>query len=228
MVKRPDRNAREQRQLARDYAARQTVHEIRLKRKARDNWIAAAAAILVCGAAIFAQYAYFNWGPGTPVPTPTDSATPSASDTPTGSGSLGTVERDDSLTAPKVDLGGAQPTVTLPAASVAAPSKVVVEVLEQGKGAKVKATQSVTVDYEGVNWTTAAIFDSSYSRGQSASFSLDGGVIPGFTQAIAGQRVGSTIVATLPSDAAYGDSGSSGDANTAGPLVFVIHIISAK
>jgi len=80
MVKRPDRNAREQRQLRRDYEARQAVHAARMRRKVRDNWVAGAAAVLVCGLAIFGQYAYFNWGPG--MPTPSASSTPGA--TPTG------------------------------------------------------------------------------------------------------------------------------------------------
>ncbi len=80
MVKRPDRNAREQRQLRRDYEARQAVHAARVKRKLRDNWIVGIVAILVCGGAIFAQYAYFSWGPGLPAPSATE--TPSAGDTP--------------------------------------------------------------------------------------------------------------------------------------------------
>lgn len=222
MVKRPDRNAREQRQLRRDYEARQTVHAEQLKRRTRDNWIVAAVAILVCGGAIFAQYAFFNWGPGTPAPSATDTPTPSAGSTDS---SLGTVERDDSLTEPSVDLSTDPPTVKLPPATVAAPTQLVVKVLEPGTGAAVADGQSVTVDYHGVNWTNAAIFDSSYIKGQPVSFSLDG-VIEGFKDAIVGQAVGSTILAIMPSDVAYGDD--SGDPNTSGPLVFVIHIESAQ
>ena len=223
MVKRPDRNAREQRQLRRDYEARQAVHTAQVRRRSRDNWIAGIATVVVCGAAILGQLAYFGWGPGAPapVPTATDSPTPAATDS-----SLGTVQRDDTLTEPSVDLSTDPPTVTLPAADVAAPTQLVVEVLDPGTGgATVADGQTVTIDYHGVNWTTAAIFDSSYLSGQPATFSLSG-VIEGFKDALVGQAVGSTVLAILPSDLAYGDD--SGDPNTSGPLVFVIHIISAQ
>jgi len=224
MVKRPDRNAREQRQLRRDYEARQAVHAAQVRRRRRDNWIAVIATVLVCGAAIFGQLAYFSWGPGAPAPDA--SATPSPTDSASSTdSSLGTVERDDSLTSPSVDLSTDPPTVTLPAASVAAPTQLVVQVLEAGTGAAVADGQSVTIDYHGVNWTTAAIFDSSYIKGQPATFTLDE-VIDGFKDALIGQSVGSTILAILPSDLAYGDD--TGDPNTSGALVFVIHIISAQ
>jgi len=224
MVKRPDRNAREQRQLRRDYEARQAVHAAQVRRRIRDNWIISVAAVLVCGSAILVQYAYFNWGPGTPAPAATPGADDGATPTPTGDGGYGTVERDDSLTEPSVDLSTDPPTVTLPAASVAAPAQLVVKVLEPGTGAVVADGQSVTVDYHGVNWTNGVVFDSSYVKGQPGSFSLTG-VIAGFKDAIVGQQVGSTIVATLPESLAY--PGSS-DPDTSGPLVFVIHIISAQ
>lgn len=133
-----------------------------------------------------------------------------------------TVEKDSSLTQPTVDLSTSPPTITLPTA--APPTAIDVQVITAGTGSVVPDTASVTVNYLGVNWDTAVVFDESYSSAP-ATFSLDG-VVPGFAQAIAGQTVGSTILVTIPPELAYGTD--SGNPDTSGTLVFVIEIISAQ
>lgn len=135
-----------------------------------------------------------------------------------------TVERDAALTAPAVDLSTAVPTVTLPEG--APPAEFQLEVLVPGDGEPVPAGATVTVDYHGVSWDTAEVFDSSYARGQSATFSTDG-VIEGFRDALVGQAVGSTLVATIPPAMAYGTDPA---AHRLGgqTLVFVVHIVSAS
>jgi peptidyl-prolyl cis-trans isomerase B (cyclophilin B) len=75
-----DREARAARQRLRDYQARQTLHDLRVKRRKRDNVVAIIAAVLVVAAATLAQIFYFTGGPGTPTPTP--SSTAAATETP--------------------------------------------------------------------------------------------------------------------------------------------------
>ncbi len=142
--------------------------------------------------------------------------------TPTQAPSAQTVEKDSSLTQPTVDLSTNPPTITLPTA--APPTALDVQVITPGTGSVVASDASVTVNYLGVNWDTAVVFDESYSSAP-ATFSLDG-VVPGFAQAIAGQTVGSTILVTIPPGLAYG--ADSGNPDTSGTLVFVIEIISAQ
>src|SRR5690606_8941304 len=119
---------------------------------------------------------------------------------------------------------GAVPVVTLPDA--AAPSDFQLEVLEVGDGEIVPAGATVTVDYHGVSWDTGEVFDSSYQRGAPSTFSTDG-VVAGFRDAIVGQPVGTTLIATMPPDTAYGPDAS---AHRLGgqTLVFVVHIVSVQ
>jgi peptidyl-prolyl cis-trans isomerase B (cyclophilin B) len=75
-----DRAARANRERLRGYKARQAMHEYRIRRRVRDNWIAVIAIVAVAAGATFAQIAYFSAGPGKPVataePEPTESAPP--------------------------------------------------------------------------------------------------------------------------------------------------------
>jgi peptidyl-prolyl cis-trans isomerase B (cyclophilin B) len=75
-----DRAARANRERLRGYKARQAMYEYRIRRRVRDNWIAAIAILAVAAGATFAQLAYFSAGPGKPVataePEPTESAPP--------------------------------------------------------------------------------------------------------------------------------------------------------
>lgn len=100
-----------------------------------------------------------------------------------------------------------------------------VEVLSEGDGATVEPGAQVTVNYVGVNARTGATFDSSFDRGQPATFTTDG-VVKGFAKALEGQRVGSRVVVAMTSEDGYGSAGNpaigiEGD----DPLVFVIDII---
>lgn len=78
---------REARARLRAYQARQSVHERRTSRRARDNWIAAIGLVVVLVLAVGAQLLFFNGGPGTPEPSDTASATPAP--TPTDSPAAG-------------------------------------------------------------------------------------------------------------------------------------------
>ena len=82
---------REARARLRAYQARQSVHERRISRRARDNWIAAIALVIILVLAVGAQIFFFSGGPGTPAPTPSASATPSATATPDAGQNIGDV-----------------------------------------------------------------------------------------------------------------------------------------
>ncbi|MET3720396.1 MULTISPECIES: FKBP-type peptidyl-prolyl cis-trans isomerase [unclassified Arthrobacter] len=106
----------------------------------------------------------------------------------------------------------------------AAPTALVAQDLIKGKGAEVKATDTLTVNYVGVNLVGGTKFDSSFDRGKPASFPLTG-VIKGWTQGLAGKTVGSRVLLVVPKDLAYGDAGQ-GEAK--GDLVFVVDILGVK
>jgi peptidylprolyl isomerase len=106
----------------------------------------------------------------------------------------------------------------------AAPTALVAQDLIKGKGAEVKPTDTLTVNYVGVNLVGGTKFDSSFDRGEPASFPLTG-VIKGWTQGLAGKTVGSRVLLVVPKDLAYGDAGQ-GEAK--GDLVFVVDILGVK
>jgi peptidylprolyl isomerase len=107
---------------------------------------------------------------------------------------------------------------------VAAPTALVSQDLIKGNGAVVKESDTLTVNYVGVTLAGGTKFDSSFDRGEPASFPLTG-VIKGWTQGLAGKTVGSRVLLVIPKDLAYGDAGQ-GEAK--GDLVFVVDILGAK
>lgn len=76
------------------------------------------------------------------------------------------------------------------------------KVLTPGKGKMPKATDTVTVNYEGT-LPNGTVFDSSYQRGQPASFQVNQ-VIPGWTKALEKMPVGSTWMVYMSPDLGYG------------------------
>jgi FKBP-type peptidyl-prolyl cis-trans isomerase FklB len=98
------------------------------------------------------------------------------------------------------------------------------KVLTEGNGPKPTASDTVTVNYRGtlINDTE---FDSSYKRGQPASFPV-GGVIKGWTEALQLMPVGSKWELFIPSDLAYGDRGAGGDIGPGQTLIFEVELLS--
>ncbi len=107
---------------------------------------------------------------------------------------------------------------------VAAPKELIAQDLIKGSGAAVKATDTLTVNYVGVNLAGGTKFDSSFDRGEPTSFPLTG-VIKGWTQGLEGKTVGSRVLLVIPQDLAYGETGQ-GEAK--GDLVFVVDILGVK
>ena len=97
----------------------------------------------------------------------------------------------------------------------------------EGTGDPVAAGATVTVDYCGVGLDSGAIFDSSFARGQPATFPLDG-VITGWQDGIPGMKPGGRRVLVIPGDQAYGPNPPPGSG--IGPnetLVFVVDMLSS-
>lgn len=123
---------------------------------------------------------------------------------------------------PEVVFTDGNPTVTIP--DEAMPSEYDIETLIQGDGDVVPDGATVVVNYEGVNWRTGEVFDSSFDRGSPATFST-AQVIQGFHDAIVGQKIGSRVVVIIPSDLGYGDQGSGDMISGGDTLVFVVDIL---
>ncbi len=99
------------------------------------------------------------------------------------------------------------------------------KVVTTGTGAMPKATDTVVVNYSGklVNGTE---FDSSYKRGEPATFPVNG-VIPGWTEALQMMPVGSKWDLAIPASIAYGESAPP----SIGPnqaLVFTVELLDIK
>ena len=113
------------------------------------------------------------------------------------------------------------PSITIPKKT--APADLVVQVLTPGTGAVIAKTDSISAYYTGWTWSDSKQFDSNYGTAKPATFSLSG-VIPGWTQGLAGQKVGAVVQLTIPASLAYGDTPAAGQ--PAGTLVFVVKIES--
>ena len=112
----------------------------------------------------------------------------------------------------KIVLSGLAGLAGLTAATVQAgtpektPAGLIYESLKDGSGAKPTPTASVQVHYRGtlVNGTE---FDSSYKRGQPATFPLNR-VIPCWTEGVAKMKEGGKAKLTCPPGIAYGSRGA--------------------
>ena len=109
---------------------------------------------------------------------------------------------------------------------VALPSGLQYKILKEGTGPKPTASDSVVCNYRGtlINGTE---FDSSYKRGQPATFPV-GGVIKGWTEALQLMPVGSKWQLWIPSDLAYGERGPSPEIGPNAMLTFEVELLSIE
>lgn len=106
------------------------------------------------------------------------------------------------------------------------PSGLQYSVIEQGNGKKPGKNDTVVVDYEG-KLLNGQVFDSSYQRGQPATFPLSA-VIPGWQEALQLMNEGSTWMLYIPSSLAYGEAGAGGVIGPNEVLVFKVHLIKVQ
>ena len=100
------------------------------------------------------------------------------------------------------------------------------EVLREGDGASPGPTDTVEVHYEGT-LTDGKKFDSSYDRGQTIEFPLNG-VIPGWTEGLQLMKEGAKYRFVIPSELAYGERGAGGVIPGGATLVFVVELLAVK
>jgi FKBP-type peptidyl-prolyl cis-trans isomerase len=102
------------------------------------------------------------------------------------------------------------------------PSGLEYKVITAGKGKSPKDTDTVTVHYKGT-LMDGTEFDSSYKRGEPASFPVNG-VIKGWTEALQLMKEGSKWQLFIPANLAYGESGRPGIPPNA-VLIFDVELI---
>ena len=84
----------------------------------------------------------------------------------------------------------------------------------------------MTVNYKGT-LIDGTEFDSSYRRGQPASFPVKG-VIPGWTEALQLMKEGAKWELYIPSNLAYGERGAGRNIGPNSTLIFEVELISIK
>ncbi len=114
------------------------------------------------------------------------------------------------------------PEVTIPENDPS--DDLVVKVLEEGDGEVVAETDSITANYSGWTYSDGEQFDSSFERGEPASFPLNG-VIRGWTEGLVGQKVGSKVLLVIPEPWAYPNPQQG---QPTGTLVFYVEIVGKE
>jgi FKBP-type peptidyl-prolyl cis-trans isomerase FklB len=112
---------------------------------------------------------------------------------------------------------------------VTLPSGLQYKILKEGTGPKPAAADTVVCNYKGTLLDNTE-FDSSYKRGQPATFPV-GQVIKGWTEVLQLMPVGSKWEVFIPSDLAYGPRGPGQGGSTIGPnatLIFEIELLSIQ
>ena len=100
------------------------------------------------------------------------------------------------------------------------------KVEKEGTGAQPKATDMVTVNYRGT-LIDGTEFDSSYKRGQPATFPLNG-VIKGWTEGLQLMKQGSKYQFFVPSNLAYGERSVGPDIAANATLIFDVELLDVK
>jgi FKBP-type peptidyl-prolyl cis-trans isomerase len=100
------------------------------------------------------------------------------------------------------------------------------KVEKEGTGPQPKATDMVTVNYRGT-LIDGTEFDSSYKRGQPATFPLNG-VIKGWTEGLQLMKQGGKYQFFVPSNLAYGERAVGPDIAPNATLVFEVELLDVK
>jgi FKBP-type peptidyl-prolyl cis-trans isomerase FklB len=109
---------------------------------------------------------------------------------------------------------------------VTLPSGLQYKILTQGTGPKPTLSDSVVCNYRGT-LLNGSEFDSSYKRGEPATFPVNG-VIKGWTEALQLMPVGSKWQLFVPSDLAYGERSPAPEIGPNSTLVFEVELLSIQ
>ena len=97
------------------------------------------------------------------------------------------------------------------------------KVIKEGTGATPKVDSKVKVHYKGT-LMDGTVFDSSYDRGEPASFPVNG-VIKGWTEALQLMKEGAKWQLVIPADLAYGERGAPPTIPANAVLVFDVELL---
>ena len=106
------------------------------------------------------------------------------------------------------------------------PSGLQYEVLTEGAGRHPSLQSSVTTHYHGT-LIDGTVFDSSYQRGQPATFPVNG-VIAGWTEALQLMGEGAKWRLYIPSNLAYGKRGAGRDIGPDSALIFDVELLKVN
>ncbi len=109
---------------------------------------------------------------------------------------------------------------------VTLPSGLQYKILTAGTGPKPTASDSVVCNYRGT-LIDGKEFDSSYKRGQPATFPVSG-VIKGWTEALQLMPMGSKWQLFVPSNLAYAERGAGAEIGPNASLIFEVELISIQ
>ncbi|MEJ2469629.1 MAG: FKBP-type peptidyl-prolyl cis-trans isomerase [Desulfuromonadales bacterium] len=100
------------------------------------------------------------------------------------------------------------------------------KIIEPGEGESPGPQDVATVNYRGT-LIDGTQFDSSYDRGQPATFPV-GGVIPGWTEALQLMKPGAKWTLYIPAELAYGERGAGQDIGPNATLIFDVELLSVQ
>ncbi len=122
---------------------------------------------------------------------------------------------------PTVTETDGKPVVTVPKTDP--PSDLVVQPLIQGSGKTVGQSDSVTIDYSWVDWSTGAVLEQTY--GAKPATAALASLVPGLQKGLVGQKVGSRVLVVVPPSEGYPQGNATPKVDPGETLVFVVDIL---
>lgn len=127
-----------------------------------------------------------------------------------------------------------RPGFTIPATDP--PAELRIAVLKAGNGATVEEGDPVVIHYTGVLWDSQSVFDSTWDRNAPATLVAadftttddQSGVVPGFAQALIGQKVGSQVIVVIPPEFGYPAGSAPSSIGEGATLVFVFDVLGIE